>query len=379
MADDPPLVFDWELDCSEHPGAQRAFHPQTFDWQGQEYLMFSKGNWLSLQDLADPQDPNEISVGYFAVGNLGDSDYDLLSYAICDDCRYGMAVFKMATVFFDLGVGSVPDFSDYVKSTEIGEIPHGMTFKRGPNQYLIAAGLNNYECGPEGSGLYQFNSIQPSQITLLQCLEDDHAQPLLITGGKMLQDDDLNNGTPFIWGSTGYHFHILKVTGFGAQLRLQFVRTVGQTPVVARGTPILGFDVNLDAGAFPNSNDGLAVTVHPTAGLKVWRVANLGNPQVVGTYGADDGNSIASLAYPIVWVGMYNATGYEATYDLSSPSSPQLLHDDFWRGGANSQPWNDWLCSTIQTGSTFTKDGRFLFAGRYEVLQRFDFTGCGSP
>ncbi len=36
-------------------------------------------------------------------------------------------------------------------------------------------------------------------------------------------------------------------------------------------------------------------------------------------------------------------------------------------------------CATSQTGSTFNQDGSFFFAGRYEVLQRFDFTGCGGP
>ena len=194
MEDDPPFVYDRSFSCSDEPGNPRAFFPGTLEWRGKEYLIFSNGNGLSIRDLTDPTDPREVSNGAFGVGNLGDSDYDLMSYQVCDDCRYGMAVFKLATVFFDLGVGSVPQFSGYVKSEEVGEIPHGMTFKANGSQYLIAAGLNNYECGPAGSGLYLFNSTNPSQITKLQCLKDDENEPVLITGGKVLQDPDLNGG-----------------------------------------------------------------------------------------------------------------------------------------------------------------------------------------
>ena len=39
---------------------------------------------------------------------VGDSDYDLMNFSICDDCRYGIANFKLATVLFDLGTAAEP-------------------------------------------------------------------------------------------------------------------------------------------------------------------------------------------------------------------------------------------------------------------------------
>ena len=343
-----------------------------------EYLMFSEGNNLSLRSLADPQDPVEVSRGAFGVGNNGDSDYDLLTYAMCDDCRFGVAVFQLATVFFDLGVGDYPDFTNFHKSELTGEIPPVVTFKWGGHQYLVAAGLNEYECGPEGSGLYLFNTIYPQNLQKLQCLIDDIGAPLLVKGGRLLQDDDISGGAPYFWGTDGYHFFILEVLGSGAGLELILEREITETPVIGRGTHLLGFDVDLNAGAFPGSNDGLAVTVYPTTGMKLWRISDLANPQPIIDIATPEGYTITSLAYPIVWAGAYQTTGMETTFDidLSNPDSPQLLDDWFW---GPARPWNQHPCATSQTGSTFTRDGNYLFAARYEVLQRFDFTECRVP
>jgi hypothetical protein len=157
---------------------------------------------------------------------------------------------------------------------------------------------------------------------------------------------------------------------------------VTETRAFVRGTHVLGFDVDLDAGAFandpfdPDPNAGIAVTVYPNYGFQVWRVDDLSDPTSIATFSGDDGNTLASLAYPIAWVGTYNATGQETTYDLTDPYNPVLLHDTFWNPG---KPWNDWPCATIQTGSAFNGSGEFLYSGRYEVLQRFDFRDCRVP
>jgi hypothetical protein len=84
-----------------------------------------------------------------------------------------------------------------------------------------------------------------------------------------------------------------------------------------------------------------------------------------GTY------SLAALDDPLLWVGTYNGTAAESTYDLTDPSAPVEYHAEFW-DGANS--WNSWPCQTIQTG-TVILDG-YVISGRYEVLQRLDFNGC---
>ena len=80
---------------------------------------------------------------------------------------------------------------------------------------------------------------------------------------------------------------------------------------------------------------------------------------------------LPALAGDVLWVGVYNATASETTYDVSGPANPVLYRDDFW-DGANA--WNAHPCSTIQTGSVFVGD--YLFSGRYEVFQRFDFSDC---
>ena len=65
----------------------------------------------------------------------------MVNFTVCDDCRYGMASYKAATVLFDLGTGTTPNFVAVHKNFSANLIQGGFTFKVGAQQYLVAASL----------------------------------------------------------------------------------------------------------------------------------------------------------------------------------------------------------------------------------------------
>jgi len=90
-------------DCSAQPEIDRVFRLQTITWNNHKYLFVDEGNEITVMNIDNPLNPVSGPVSFFNIPNVGDSDYDLLNFTVCDDCRYGMAVYKSATVLFDLG------------------------------------------------------------------------------------------------------------------------------------------------------------------------------------------------------------------------------------------------------------------------------------
>ena len=66
---------------------------------------------------------------FFNIPNVGDSDYDMVSFSVCDDCRWGIANFKVATVLFDLGAGPTPEFADSSAYYDAALVQGGFTFE----------------------------------------------------------------------------------------------------------------------------------------------------------------------------------------------------------------------------------------------------------
>ena len=104
--------------CSSQPEIDRVFRLQAITWKNHKYLFVDEGNELKIFNIDNPLNPVSTATSHFNIPNFGDSDYDLLSFSVCDDCRYGIANYKLATVLFDLGVGSVPHFVDEHKNCD---------------------------------------------------------------------------------------------------------------------------------------------------------------------------------------------------------------------------------------------------------------------
>ena len=55
----------------------------------------------------------------------------MMNFSVCDDCRYGIANYKAATVLFDLGTGRPRASSTTTKNFDANLIQGGFTFKDG--------------------------------------------------------------------------------------------------------------------------------------------------------------------------------------------------------------------------------------------------------
>ena len=118
--------------CSAQPEIDRVFRLQTITWKGHDYLFVDEGNEIKILNIDNPLNPDSGGSSFFNIPNVGDSDYDLMSFSVCDDCRYGIANYKAATVLFDLGTGATPSFADeYQELQTPTSIQGGFTFKYG--------------------------------------------------------------------------------------------------------------------------------------------------------------------------------------------------------------------------------------------------------
>ena len=357
----PPPVFDTSSQgCASNPNIDRSFYPGVVRWAGSEILVHSSGNDLQLFDIDDPTSPELVESSGFNVGNIGDSDHDLMKWAWCEDCRYGLVVFKLAAVIVDFGSGGEPEIQSFDVDYELPSLRSGITFAHGADQYVIADKIGD-DC--DDSGLYRINGASFQELELLQCLEDSAQQSLLLTGGTYLQDNSMNGGQAYIWASSGSYVHLLKVTGSGGALALEYIKVFDDLRAAASGTHQLGFDVDLE--------NEIAVSVN-SSGLRVWEVDDLERPNPVGTLSAVTGN-IVSLGDRVVWLATMGAGESARTVDLTNPQSPVILDDEFWD---SEQPWNDLPCYSTEYGGAFDSSGQFLFVSRWEQMQRFDFSAC---
>lgn len=366
MSHDPEDPLDTSDHCAAMPSIKRAFYPGLLRYHGDEYLLFSNGDNLELWDIDDPQVPAWVRVSNFQVGNTGDAEYELKEWGACDDCRYGyiVSIHGPTKVFFDLGTGPLPTFSTFSKLVNTDALG-GTTFAHDGVQYLIMRNFSSDPCGGVSSPLYLFDGIDPDALAQLQCIEKDDGSPLPINGGIYLRDSAYNNNDAYLWVSDGYEIHILRVvkTAGPESLRLEYVRVLDRGILV--GTSFRGVDVDLDTG--------LAVTTSYTTGLKVWEVTDLSNPQLLAEVPSISTAQVALGKNTVFTAAFANPSYLARTFDLADPANPQELHPTFWD---MTHPWNDTPCWGGNEGSVFTRDGQYLFLTRWEVLQRYDFTGC---
>ncbi len=247
--------------CSAQPEIDRVFRLQTITWKGHDYLFIDEGNEIRIRNIDDPLNPGSGDSSFFHIQNLGDSDYDMVSFSVCDDCRYGIANYKAATVLFDLGTGATPNFVDEYKNFSANLIQGGFTFKEGSQQYLVASGLGTSPCFNNKSGLYRFNGVDDTNNPLLECLDNGGSGATIINGTSVA-----NTSPPVFYMADNAFFRIytlqtsptvsLSYNGNGGIERVNMARgnsmDVDESAglmAVARGDNVKVYDIGYGSGS----------------------------------------------------------------------------------------------------------------------------------
>ena len=194
-------LLNTSSNCVSSPVRDRAFGGETFSWNGQDYLIFSRGNELTIYKFNTDQ-PTLVATSRFRFGTAGDSDYDVMGFDTCDDCRYMVMDHKVAgIVVIDLGTGADPAFSSFSRN---GGLSTGsIVYKYNSNVYLVAGRLEQ-SCAYV-SALYKINDV--NDLGYVQCL------PSLIGGGQSIS----HGGETYVYlgeDRTG-DVHVYKVSPSG--------------------------------------------------------------------------------------------------------------------------------------------------------------------
>jgi hypothetical protein len=362
------VLLDTTSNCVSSHLRERAFTTETFLFGGSEYMMLNRGNELGIYRISDADRLHPEHVDGFdfwpLFGTAGDSDYDLMNFDVCDDCRYGVIDHKVAgVVLFDLGTGSEPAVRDWAK---YGILNQGsVTFKVGTQQYVIAVGIDG-NCG-NASGLWAINNIDSP--TFLQCLEVDGA-PFKVSGGVSFKH---STGTYlYLGGGNLGDARVFQASGTGTGLRL----THTATPAGMKGrTGQLSVD--------PNYNI-LASAVFADRVVRFWDVATNPadpTPKTDWTLPATAGSvklASASSSSPLVmWIsaaGWLNAT---RTFLIDPVNGPEPFDNDFWTD--TSQPHNEFQRCVPDMDGSLSRDGSALYLSRYATQQVFDLSQCMGP
>ena len=353
-------------DCSAQPVIDRVFRLQTITWKAHDYLFVDEGNEIRIFNIDNPLNPISVTTSSFNIPNVGDSDYDMVNFTVCNDCRYGMANFKAATVLFDLGAGATPSFAGVYKNFNANIIQGGYTFWSGAHQYLVAASLGSNSCANNKSGLYQFNGIDEIGNPLLECLDVDGSGTEILNGISVLPTDPT----------------ILYMSDRFDRFRIFEIET----------TPVFGLTY-LGNGGVDRANMARGYGVSVDAAVGLMAVANGGELFIydIGhTSGSPDGpilrstttlpalsnaNAVA-IKSTIVHVAQQFTTYEPQTFDVSNPSNPVALDQQFWDP---SHPWNSLGACIWNNHAVFSDDGAALYLSRYSSLQVIDPTACSGP
>lgn len=323
------------LNCTGMPTIDKFFDPVTFSWKGKDYLTVNDGNELELWDVTDPAHPIAKGQSNMNVDNMGDSDYDLLNYSVCDDCRFGVGVWKLGTVVFDLGTGPNPTWSAR-KFYGTSRDPRGaFTYEHGGSQYLVGMYLPQ-DMGGEGT-LYKV--VTPTQLTPIHKV--DVPGTLKITNGIKM------DGHVYL-GMTDNYLYSFTLNG--------------ESLVYMNKTPIRGFMLR---GKSISRNGDRMVSAFMD-GVRLWDVRNPAVPTLTWTMAGD--YRLAALTRNFAWFS--NASGVKSTYHLPEGREPVKMDQEFWD---NLPTYSG--CDSDQ-GATFSNDGKWLWLTRYATVQKVDLSCC---
>lgn len=332
-------VLRSSFNCTGMPSIPKYFDPAIFTWKGRQILAVSDGNELVYWNITT-SNPIPIAGSVFNVPNQGDSDYDMMGYSICDDCRFGVGVWKLGIVIWDQGTGVNPGFSSK-RFYPIGTDPRGaFVYSEGGKQYLVAKFLP----GDMGGTATLYEVVSPTQLVPIKQISTPGTR---IVGGKRI-------GQYVYLGMMDNWLYTFRIEGGS----LTYVNRSPIRASLGRGD---GFSVsgNLAVSAFVD-------------GAKLWNVANPASPVLL--YSFTGSYQYAAINGNIVWfVGSNNIP---KNYFINNPSNPVQFDNEFWY---LSNPWNNYGSSCVMpTGAVFSSDGKTLYFGRYAVFQKVNYTACVS-
>jgi PKD repeat protein len=355
-------LLDTTESCVNEPWRPRASSTQTFRWKGHDYLIFNTGNELSIYQVDNPTNPVAIDGSSFDFDTRGDSDYDVLTFNVCDDCRYGVLSHKVQrTVVFDLGIGSVPDFGAFTTYDANESTAGGFMFSKGGQQYMVTTNLPN---GCTQSGLYMVNG--PNQLDQLECLEIG-GTALTVSGLHAITD---NSGVLYLYlAERAGPVHVFRADGSGAGLTLVYETSpsgmIGRYYELdidtqnkrAASADFYGGVVDIWDVSVPDSPI-FRYSVPIQAGMVSLRSPSAGAPSTLFT---------AVVGWPdSMDVFAIDNFGYEEVED------PSYWYD-------NSLPHNSEVGCVYEAGGAVSRDGSVLFLSRYALQQAFDLTQCLTP
>ncbi len=355
-------MLEESTNCTGHPTIPKYFDTSTFLWGGRTQLAVNDGNELKLWDISDAANPDEGDFSAFPVLNQGDSDYDLLNHSICDECRWGVATFKLANVIFDLGTNpSRPDFStQHVYDT--GAAPQGALHVQ-DRQPAVSAGqlfagrLRRRRHADEVDG------VDEGDLQQIGCVDVPGFDGNIYNGAHLFK-----NGTHYVYLGRNRQIYVYEVQEIGGTINLQFASQPANLKAFLSRGKGLGIDKTAE----------LAVTALSNDGFRIWDISNPAAPVQQARVPSSAANvNTAAIRYPFVWVGRTLQEDTSKTYNIENPSVPVEMDPNFWH---LDQPWNSHSeeCEWPQ-GASFSDDGNVMYFARYAVVQMIDFTACGGP
>jgi hypothetical protein len=362
------ILLDTSDTCVNEPWRERAFGVQQFIWNGKNFIMMNRGNELSIHNIDNPTAPLHLDTSEFRFGTRGDSDYDLLDFDVCDECRYGILSHKVkGTVIFDMGAGGnpvlYPDGVGYWNTTPGDTFAGGYTFQRSGTQYVVMSAYPE-DCGTFGTGVYALNGLE--QPGLAQCVEIDGA-PVFVRG---MYDYEVG-GALYLYLSDGAgQAHVFRVDGGGLSLSLTHLSS---PPGMKAGPYAFSIDTNNARAASGRSDrDGGEVTI--------WDLSNPGSPQIERTIpvAAD----MVSLSSPGVgndatlFIADRGDFGSERAYMIDD-GPPTEFAEGYWSD--RDLPHNQLPGCGVPMSSALSPDGTVLYLSRTAIHQVFDLVNCLSP
>ncbi len=356
-----PLLHDTSNNCLGLETNFKFFDISRFQWRGRPQIAVNTGNNIQIWDISDPQSPHDVDNSGFGVPNQGDSDYDLLNYSICDDCRWGVATYKLGHVLFGMGIDpSEPDFQQHRYYETGSQEPLGsFTFEAWGEQYLLTNFLPG-DCGGDAT-LYSLDGTAGGDFSSIGCVDVPGYDGKIMNGFHIEKD-----GTHWLYlGFGNRQIYVYQVLQQGASISLQYVsHDPTMKAFLARGKG-MGVDRVRE----------LAVTALANNGMRIWDISSPGNPTQLSFISGDV--NLAAITYPFVWTGRSLSPDTSKTYSIEDPANPEVLDTNFWHP---DHYWNSHTedCEWPQ-GAVFSPDGMTMYFARYSVVQMVDFTLCAGP
>ncbi len=359
------LNYADDLRCVSSPNRDRALNTETFSWNGGVYLLLSRGNELEIYDIGgtNATNPDKIDGSRFNFGTAGDSDYDVVSVDVCDNCRYGVMDHKVAgVVVFDFGTGSEPDFTEYSRNNRL--TLSSKVFSHDNQVYLIAGGISE-SCSQHA--LFAVNGV--NSLVELQCIEVG-GSAVSVSGGASVE----MGSTSYLYLGTGLFGDaaVFKTSGTGLGLRLEHTSSP---------SGMKGQNHNLAV----NEAHDLVVSANRNVGeVRFWDLSNdPGNPQLKSSWSIPGNASMVALgsengSSPLVlWTAATSFLNSSLTYLIDPEAGPQAFDNDFW--GDLSEPHNEYQDCLLDMDGALAPDGSALYLSRYAMHQVFDLSACMGP